>query len=86
MQIANPQSELKRDVFPDLRRFFSPRSVALLGATEDLAKFGGRCLRQMLDFGFTGDVYPVNPNRQTVFGHPCYPSLSALPVVPEPAE
>jgi acetyltransferase len=83
MQIANPHSELKRDVFPDLRRFFSPRSVALLGATEDLAKFGGRCLRQMLDFGFTGAVYPVNPNRQTVFGHPCYPSLSALPVVPD---
>jgi acetyltransferase len=83
MQIANPHSELKRDVFPDLRRFFSPRSVALLGATEDLAKFGGRCLQLMLDFGFTGAIFPVNPNRQSVFGRPCFPSLGALPGLPD---
>jgi acetyltransferase len=69
--------------FPDLRRFFSPRRVALVGATDDLGKFGGRCLRQMLDFGFTGAVFPVNPNRQEVFGRPCFPSLSALPAVPD---
>lgn len=69
--------------FPDLRRFFAPRSVALVGATEDLGKFGGRCLKQMLDFGFQGEVFPVNPNRKEVFGRPCYPSLSALPAVPD---
>jgi len=69
--------------FPDLRRFFSPRRVALVGATEDLGKFGGRCLRQLLDFGFAGDIYPVNPNRIEVFGRPCYPSLAALPAAPD---
>ena len=69
--------------FPDLRRFFMPRAVALVGATEDIGKFGGRCLKQMLDFGFQGDVFPVNPNRKEVFGRPCYPSLSALPSTPD---
>jgi acetyltransferase len=69
--------------FPDLKRFFRPRRVALVGATEDLAKFGGRCLKQLLDFGFAGEVFPVNPKRAEVFGRPCFPSLSALPAMPD---
>lgn len=86
MQVANPHSELKRGSgasFPDLRRFFAPRRVALLGASEDLTKFGARCLKLLFDFGFAGDIFPVNPNRSTVFGRPCYASLSALPAVPD---
>jgi acetyltransferase len=72
-----------RTTFPDLRRFFAPRRAALVGATEDLGKFGGRCLKQMLDFGFTGEVFPVNPNRSHVFGRPCFRSLAELPAVPD---
>ncbi len=70
-------------LFPDLRRFFAPRRAALIGATEDLAKFGGRCLKQALDFGFAGDLFAVNPNRSQVFGRPCFPSLAALPAKPD---
>ena len=69
--------------FPDLRRLFAPRSVAYIGATEDLRKFGGRCIRELIDFGFEGKVYPVNPNRQEVFGLRCYPSLAEIPEVPD---
>lgn len=86
MQITNPHSEYNREdapAFPDLARFFAPRRVALVGATEDLSKFGGRCLRQLLDFGYAGGIFPVNPNRTEVFGRPCFPSLSALPALPD---
>jgi acetyltransferase len=90
MQVAHPQIELKHgnpgaspSGFPDLRRFFSPRRVALVGASEDLTKFGARCLRLLLDFGYAGDVFPVNPNRTEVFGRPCFASLAALPAVPD---
>lgn len=71
------------DEFADLTRFFSPRRVALLGATEDLSKFGGRCMRQLIDFGFKGEIYPVNPNREKVFDLPCYKSLGSLPNLPD---
>ncbi|MBO9353537.1 hypothetical protein GG851_05980 [Bordetella petrii] len=69
--------------FPDLTRFFAPRRIALVGATEDLSKFGGRCMRQTMDFGYTGAIYPVNPRRATVFGLPCHRSIAELPEVPD---
>ncbi len=69
--------------FPDLSRFFAPRSVALVGATEDLGKFGGRSTRLMMDFGYTGRIYPVNPNRKQIFGMDCFPSITDLPEAPD---
>jgi acetyltransferase len=71
------------EVFPDLRRFFAPRQIALVGATEDLSKFGGRCMRQTMDFGYQGTIYPVNPRRSEIFGLPCHGSIGDLPGVPD---
>ena len=68
---------------PDLSRFFAPRAVALLGASEDQTKFGGRCMRQLIDFGYPGPIYPVNPNRSEIFGLKAYPSLADVPTVPD---
>ncbi len=68
---------------PDLATFFNPASLAFVGATEDLSKFGGRVMRSVLDFGFKGRVYPVNPRYSTLLGQPCYPSISALPEAPD---
>ncbi|MEO8145508.1 MAG: CoA-binding protein, partial [Betaproteobacteria bacterium] len=68
--------------FADLRRFLAPRRVAFIGATEDLGKFGGRCVRLLIDFGFQGAIYPVNPKRREIFGLKCYPSLADVPEQP----
>ena len=66
-----------------LERFFAPRAAALVGATPDLTKFGGRCLRQAIDFGFTGDLFPVNPRYQELEGLRCFPSVRDLPIAPD---
>lgn len=66
-------------VTPDLKRFFGPESVALVGATEDLSRFAGRVLMRMMNFGYQGRVYPVNPRFQQVRGLKCYASVRDLP-------
>ena len=69
--------------FPNLERFFAPRSVAMIGASEDIRKFGGRCTRQLMDFGFSGEIFPINPKRTEIFGKQCYPSIADLPHAPD---
>ena len=53
-----------------LRRAFDPRRGAIVGATEDRNKVGGRPLHYLQRFGFKGDIYPINPKRPTVQGLP----------------
>ncbi|HSQ02691.1 MAG TPA: CoA-binding protein, partial [Burkholderiales bacterium] len=67
----------------NLKAFFNPASVALVGATEDLSKFGGRCLNHLIEFGFRGRIYPVNPKYSTLRGLACYPGIRELPETPD---
>lgn len=61
----------------------APRSVAVIGASEDQTKFGGRLYRMLLKHGYAGTVYPINPNRPELFGLKTYPDIRATP---SPAE
>jgi acyl-CoA synthetase (NDP forming) len=63
----------------DLRRLLNPRGIALVGASEDQARYGGRALRYALDGGFKGAIHAVNPKSPTLFGRPCYPALADVP-------
>src|SRR5437870_2600978 len=65
-----------RSNFPYL---FKPRSIAILGASADLAKVSGRPLAYMLRFGYPGKIYPINPKYKEIAGIPCFPTLEAVP-------
>jgi acyl-CoA synthetase (NDP forming) len=58
---------------------FRPRAIAVVGASDDPVKIGGRPLAFLLRHGYPGRVFPVNPARATVQGLPAYPSLAAIP-------
>ncbi|SDY86870.1 acetate--CoA ligase family protein [Herbiconiux ginsengi] len=68
-----------------LRFFHDPASVAVIGASSDPEKIGGRPIRYLQECGFAGAIYPVNPQRSEIQGLVAYPSIDALPVVPEVA-
>lgn len=73
--------------FPDpaLDLIFRPRSVAVVGASDDASRISGRPRRYLKERGFKGRIYPINPKRDVVQGLQAWPSLSALPEAPDVA-
>ena len=75
-----------------LDALFNPRSVAIVGASEDPTRIGGRPLRHLREFGFRGEIHPVNPRRDRVQGLPAWPDIATVPgtvdvaIVAVPAE
>jgi len=63
----------------DLSSFFSPQSVAIVGATENVIRIGGRPLDYMLRYNYPGRVYPVHPKLETVQGVTAYKTLTDIP-------
>ncbi|HEY4204803.1 MAG TPA: acetate--CoA ligase family protein [Xanthobacteraceae bacterium] len=66
-----------------LKAALDPRSIAIIGASENPNKVGGRPVHYLDKFGFKGKIFPINPSRPEVQGHKCYPSLKDLPEAPE---
>jgi acetyl coenzyme A synthetase (ADP forming)-like protein len=62
---------------------FAPRSIALIGASRDPGSVGGALFRNLLRWGFTGVLYPVNLHASAISGVRAYPNISAIPEVPE---
>lgn len=59
-----------------LEKVFNPRSVAVIGASEVPGKAAERRTRSLLEGGFDGDVYLINPKRSALFGRKAYPSIT----------
>lgn len=66
-----------------LDALLKPRSIAVIGASANQTKIGGRPIHHLRSLGFTGEVYPVNPNYAEVQGHPAFPSIRDTPTVPD---
>ncbi|MET0628208.1 MAG: acetate--CoA ligase family protein [Acidimicrobiia bacterium] len=65
------------------RALLAPRSIALVGASDDENRPTGRPLRYLRRDGWAGALYPVNARREQVLGERAWPALDALPEVPD---
>src|SRR5262245_39347572 len=63
----------------DLGSFFNPRSVAIVGASSDGASISGRPLRLLIQHGFDGGVYPINPRHEELYGRQVYRTIGDVP-------
>ncbi|MGF6527905.1 acetate--CoA ligase family protein [Variovorax sp. PvP013] len=68
-----------------LSRLLHPRSIAVIGASDDPLRIGGRPIAYMREQGFQGRLMPVNPNRTQIQGLPAFASVAALPETPDVA-
>ena len=69
----------------DLHCALDPTSIAIVGASDNPHKVGGRPILYMKRYGYRGAIYPINPARAEVQGLKAFPDLAALPVAPEMA-
>ncbi len=67
----------------DLRPLISPRSIAIVGASEEPDSWAPILFKTLREFGFTGPVVPVNPSHATVWGMSCLPRLAGVAPSPD---
>ncbi len=65
-----------------LKRLLSPKSIAIIGASERMGSLAATTHHQLVHRGFDGEIYSVNPKYPLLFGKTCYDSLKQLPIVP----
>jgi acyl-CoA synthetase (NDP forming) len=71
------------DLITKFKLLFEPRSIALLGASNDSRKWGARILANIVNCGFEGRIYPVNPTKQEILGLRAYKSVGEIPETPD---
>lgn len=62
-----------------LDAIFAPRTVAVIGASEHAGSVGQALFANLTEGRFTGKVFPINPQHDTILGHPAYPTIAAIP-------
>lgn len=63
----------------NLELFFNPQSIAIIGASQNIATINGRPLHYLTMHGYEGKIYPINPKYKEIRGYPCYPSIKDVP-------
>jgi acetyltransferase len=66
-----------------LESFFNPQSVAIVGASHQKGKVGYEILKNMIDAGYEGRIFPVNPRGEPIDGLRCYPDLKSIGQTPD---
>ena len=73
-RLAGPRTTVN-----DLQPLLKPGSIAILGASSDYSKVNGRTLKFLLEKGYPGKIFPVNPKYDAIGGLKCYASVADLP-------
>ncbi len=66
-----------------IQALLHPQSIAVIGASSDFNKINGRTLKALVDKGYSGRIFPVNPKYDRIGGLKCYPDIASLPEAPD---
>lgn len=82
-QQHSPQQHSPQRAGAGLAPFFTASSIAVVGASDDVTKIGGRPVHMLIKHGYAGAVYPINPKGGVIQGLPAYASVRDTPSAPE---
>ncbi|MFF6847493.1 acetate--CoA ligase family protein [Streptomyces antimycoticus] len=69
----------REEILSAMRRLMQPRSVAVVGASNEQGKIGNSVMRNLIDGGFPGEIHPVNPKADDIMGRKAYKSVTDVP-------
>ena len=67
------------DVVKSMNRIMKPKSVAVIGASDEAGKIGNSVMKNLINGGYQGDIYPIHPKAETIMGHQAYKSVKDVP-------
>jgi acetyltransferase len=85
---SSAKLESAHDILHQTRRrpldsILSPKTIAVIGATERKRSVGRTVMTNLVEGGFAGKIFPVNPIQESILGKKAYPNVAALPEVPD---
>ncbi|NUK54685.1 acetate--CoA ligase family protein [Streptomyces lunaelactis] len=75
----------REEILTSMRRLMQPRSVTVIGASNEQGKIGNSVMRNLIDGGFPGDIHPVNPKADDILGRKAYKGVMDVPGEPDVA-
>jgi acyl-CoA synthetase (NDP forming) len=75
----------REEMLTSMRRLMEPRSVTVIGASNEQGKIGNSVMRNLIDGGFPGEIHPVNPKADDILGRKAYKSVMDVPGEPDVA-
>ncbi|TMR98988.1 acetate--CoA ligase family protein [Nonomuraea basaltis] len=76
---AEVQRLSREEILRQMTRIFKPRSVAVIGASAESGKIGNSVMRNLINGGYKGQIFPINPKADEIMGLPAYKSVSDVP-------
>jgi acetyl coenzyme A synthetase (ADP forming)-like protein len=67
------------EIVTGMKRIFSPAGIAIIGASGDPSKLGYSTVKNIIDGGYKGNIYPINPKADEILGLKCYRSVQEIP-------
>lgn len=69
----------REEILRVMDRMMNPRAVAVIGASAEAGKIGNSVMKNLINGGYAGDIYPINPKADEILGRKAYPSIKDVP-------
>ena len=74
-----PKPLSSEEILPTMQRIMQPDGVAVIGASAEDGKIGNSVMKNLIDGGYEGGLYPIHPKATEILGHRCYASVTDVP-------